>query len=110
MVTELIERAWREERRKWVIGAPDVDGNSAVLTGIARVAVFIGSEADCQAHLDRLCALAVEKALAAAGLAIVPVEPTEAMDRACASICGQHSYGDALDAYRAMLTAAQEDR
>lgn len=83
MLTDLIARAWEQERAKWVIGAPDVDGNSAVLTGIARVAVFIGTYEACQAHLAALCAAAVEKALDDAGMVVVPAEPTEAQKAVC---------------------------
>lgn len=39
---------------------------------------------------------------------LVPIEPTKEMDRAAMRKTSQASYGDAIDAYSAMLSAAPE--
>jgi len=77
MLTDLIARAWEQERAKYEFGYA-LDGD-VCLGRPPNFIVITGTQEACQAHLDRLCAAAVERAIADAGMVVVPAEPTEAM-------------------------------
>lgn len=123
---EIIVAAWARERDNWSfrVKATKYDDGTSDVTArlVSRVNdddFGFSSPSSCQAHLDQLCAAAVERALAEAGYVIVPREPTEAMLDAGFNAVWDHVHtghnGEAglalvapATAYRAMLAAAPE--
>jgi len=119
-LTQLIAAAWTDERDSGRYIIDEVRDDEGAITGfelqqytddewMAYSVLHRGDYNACQAHLDSLCAAAVEKALKDAGIACVPVEPTEAMVDACHdadAVTGWRCNAGAV--YRAMITAAQE--
>lgn len=93
MLTDLIARAWEQERAKCVILWDRENETFSVFCAIDqqnepplyRPAWMPKDESReaCQAHLNALCAAAVERAIADAGMVVVPAEPTEAQKAVC---------------------------
>jgi hypothetical protein len=69
----IIASAWASEREKHTVWTASF-GAQTQLTCFGAGVVFEGDPDACQAHLDQLCAAAVERALAEAGYVIVPRE------------------------------------
>ena len=74
-VAAIIASAWASERERFFVSyqADAPHGRWLVVEshGDHGHTVFNGNQAACQAHLDQLCAAAAERALKAAGYAIV---------------------------------------
>lgn len=69
--TAIIASAWASERDRYQIAPYGSDGfgptSYMVFDRQAEAKILTGAHATCQAHLDQLCAAAVERALAEAG-------------------------------------------
>jgi hypothetical protein len=112
---ERVARAWREERKRYVI-CGNLQGNSGLRVYFDKPSdtegrpLFSGALDECERFLDTLCARAAIAAMPApavpAGWRLVPVEPTEAMERAgAAEVDRANPYSDdvANNIWHAML-------
>lgn len=93
----IITDAAAKERARYTIGREDVDGNCGLLEGRERVCIFIGQYESCTAHLERLVAVAVLRAISEAGWAVVGGEPE------AASLEAMHIGPEWRDIYRGLL-------